>query len=201
MKTAESIDSFKVAPYSGTAWLWTISFIVGLIYFGARSVIAFANGYLPDTFDAGAALILFLLLIYAWLRSVRGYHIEDQQIVITRAGPGRLHIPVEQIEDARARADLGAFFNPGFLSIGGVFGWAGRVRVRHPSDVESLDADAYGTNPKYSLFLELKNGRKMILTPSDPGGMEVALRIAGVGGPRIPASAGRRKQPAKAKKR
>jgi Bacterial PH domain len=201
MKSAGTTDSFRVAPYGVTAWIWTIGFIAGLIYFGARSVTAIADGFLPDTFDAGASLILLLLLIYAWLRSVRGYHIEGQQIVITRAGPGRLHIPLEQIEDVKVGADIGSFFNQGFLSIGGVFGWAGRVRVRNPSDLESLDADVYGTNSKYSVLLELKDGRKMILTPSDPAGMEVALRIAGVGGSRISARSGSRKQAAKGRKR
>lgn len=174
-------ESFKVAPYGPTAWIWTISFIVGLLYFGVRSAIAIANGQLPDPVDGFLTFVLLALLVYAWIRSVRGYRVESGAVIIDRAGPGKIHIPVSAIEQVNGSADLGSFFNVSFLSIGGVFGWAGRVRVRKPSDIKSVDADVYGTNSRHQLLLDLKNGSKIILTPLDPLAMEAALRAAGAG--------------------
>jgi hypothetical protein len=174
-------ESFKVAQYGITAWIWTASFIVGLLYFGGFSVVALANGRVPDTFDGGLAVVLVPLLVYAWIRSVRGYRLEGNDIVIDRAGPGKIHIPLAGIEQVKSNPDLGSFFNMGILSIGGVFGWAGKVRVRKPSDIHSVDAEVYGTNSKNQLLLEMKNGNKIILTPADPQAMETSLRIAGVG--------------------
>jgi len=174
-------ESFKVAPYGTTAWIWTISFIVGLLYFGVRSGIAIADGHLPDPIDGILTIVLVPLLVYAWIRSVRGYRVESGDVVIDRAGPGKIHIPVSEIEQVEGNADLGSFFNVGFLSIGGVFGWAGKVRVRKPSDINSLDADVYGTNSKHQLLLQMKNGSKIILTPADPQAMETALLSAGAG--------------------
>jgi hypothetical protein len=174
-------ESFKVAPYGLTAWIWTISFIVGLLYFGVRSAMAIANGLVPDPVDGILTIVLLALLVYAWIRSVRGYRVESDTIIIDRAGPGKIHIPVSDIEQVNGNADLGSFFNVSFLSIGGVFGWAGRVRVRKPSDIRSIDADVYGTNSRHQLLLDLKNGSKIILTPLDPPAMESALRAAGAG--------------------
>jgi hypothetical protein len=174
-------ESFKVAPFGATAWIWTVSFIIGVIFFGARTVMTLADGRVPDTFEGVVTVVLIPLIIYAWIRSVRGYRVEDGNVIIDRAGPGKIHIPVSEIEDVNSNPDLGSFFNVGFLSIGGVFGWAGKVRVRKPSDIRSVDADVYGTNPKNSLLLNMANGTKVILTPRDPKGMETSLRVAGVG--------------------
>lgn len=174
-------ESFKVAPYGTVAWIWTISFIVGVLFFGARTVAALSSGHMPDTFDLVVSMVLLLLTIYAWVRSVRGYRLEAGDVVIDRAGPGKLHIPIAQIDNATASPELGSFFNTGFLSIGGVFGWAGKTRIRKSADMRSLEADVYGTNAKNTLLLELKNGSKVILTPADPQAMETALRVAGVG--------------------
>lgn len=192
-------ENFKVAPYGATAWVWTISFILGLIFFGARTVLAFSGGAVPDPFDAGATIILLALIVYAWLRSVRGYTLSESELTVLRAGPGRLHIPVADIVGVKADPDLGTFFNVSFLSVGGVFGWAGRVRVRKPTDMNSTDAIAYGTNPANTLLLELKNGRKVILTPKDTHAMETALRLAGVGSAAAPAA--RKPSPSRAGKK
>lgn len=196
-------ESFKVAPYGTTAWVWTISFIVGLLYFGTRSVMAIASGHLPDPIDGILTIILVPLLIYAWIRSVRGYRLEADSLIIDRAGPGKIHIPVAEIEQVTGNADLGSFFNMGFLSIGGVFGWAGKVRVRKPTDIKSVDADVYGTNSRHQVLLEMKNGSKIILTPANPQAMETALRVAGVGP--LPAAssnwAGSKAKPAKSGKK
>jgi hypothetical protein len=183
-------ESFKVAPYGGVAWVWTLSFIGGTIFFGVRAVLALSEGRQPDFFDVGATAVLLVLLVYAWLRSVRGYSVEGDQVVISRAGPGKVNIAIADIEGAKADPDLGSFINPTFLSTGGLFGWAGKVKVRKPSDVNSLDAVAYGTNPARALLLALNNGRLVVLTPEDPKAMETALQVAGVSRPAEPSRAG-----------
>ena len=132
---------------------------------------------------------------------MRGYRLEGGDIVIDRAGPGKIHIPLAGIEQVNSNSDLGSFFNVGLLSIGGVFGWAGKVRVRRPSDVHSVDADVYGTNSRNQLLLEMKNGSKIILTPFDPQAMETSLRIAGVGPRPGSNTAGKAKSARSAKKK
>ncbi|MGA7731766.1 MAG: PH domain-containing protein [Chloroflexia bacterium] len=172
---------FKVAPYSVIAWIWTITYVLGLLFFGFRFVTALVNGFFPDPVDAVFTLALLILVVYAWLRSIRGYSIEDKQLVIVRAGPGRINIPLEEIKGVVADPAIGSFFNITFLSTGGVFGWASRVRVRNPLDLKSIDAVAYGTNPKYAVLVEQSNGRILVLTPADPQGLEGALRAEGAG--------------------
>ena len=196
-------ESFKVAPYGAVAWVWTISFIGGTIFFGARAALALANGRQPDLFDVGATLVLLVLIVYAWLRSVRGYTVEDGQLVINRAGPGKVSIAIADIEAAEADPDLGSFINATFLSTGGLFGWAGRVKVRKPTDVNSLDAIAYGTNPSKTVLLALNSGRLIVLTPDDPKAMETALQVAGVSRPAEPVreSSGRRRAAKSGKRR
>jgi PH (Pleckstrin Homology) domain-containing protein len=182
-------QSFKVAPYGAVAWVWTVSFIAAVLFFGGRALLDVAGGRQPQLFDVGAAAVLLVLLVYGWLRSVRGYSIEGDRLVIHRAGPGKVNIAIPDIEAAEADSDLGSFINPSFLSTGGLFGWAGKVKVRKPMDVNSLDAIAYGTTPAKAVLLALKNGRLIVVTPNDPNALETALQVAGVS---RPAEAGRK---------
>ena len=64
-----------------------------------------------------------------------------------------------------------------------MLGWAGKTRVRNPSDLKSMEADVYGTNPKFSVALEMRTGRKLVLTPADPAGFAAALQGLGATAP------------------
>lgn len=172
--------TFKVAPFGGVAWVWTVGFIAALLFFVVRVALAISGGFLPDTYDAGGALILAVLIVYGWLRSVKGYQVGEGNIVVERAGPGRINFSLDDMASVRMKPDIGSFFNSGFLSIGGLFGWAGRARVRNPSDLHSLDAEVYGTNPGKSVVIEMKSGRTLVVTPADPLGFVTAVREAGV---------------------
>jgi hypothetical protein len=174
---------FRVAPYSLTVWLWTATYVIGFVYFGSNTAVALSSGFLPDQFDFVLTLVTFGILLYAWLRSIRSYHLSDKELVIVRGGPGRMHIAVSEILGAQAAPNIGTFFNIGVLSIGGVMGWAGKTRVRNPSDLKSMEADVYGTNPKYSVAMEMKTGRKLVLTPADPTGFAAALQRLGATAP------------------
>ncbi len=164
---------FKVAPFSATAWVWTITFLGGLLFFAVR---AFLAGTSADLFDVGAAVLLGALTLYALVRSVRGYRVGDGQVAIVRLGPGRINIHRSDISSIEAQPDIGSFFNMSFLSIGGLFGWAGKARVRRTADLQSLDADVFGTNSAYAVLMRLKSGRTLILTPADPAGFVAAVR-------------------------
>ncbi len=174
-------EKFKVAPLGVAAWIWTIIYIILTLYFLLITVLDLASGRVPDVIDITLTVVLVPLMVYSWIRSVRGYRLEGKSIIIDRAGPGKIEIPISQIEQVNGKPDLGSFFNIGLLSLGGVFGWAGRARVRKPADVNSLDVEVYGTNSGKMLLLEMKSGNKIILTPRDPQAMETSLRIAGVG--------------------
>jgi hypothetical protein len=188
---------FRVAPFSLIVWLWTITYVVGFVFFATSTVDALMNGLVPQPLDFFLTVVIFGILLYAWMRSVRSYHLTDSELVIVRAGPGRMHIALGEILGAQAAPEIGTFFNIGILSIGGVLGWAGKVRVRNPSDLKSLEADVYGTNPRYSVALEMKTGRKLIVTPADPAGFAAALQKLGatapvdIANPQPPASTSR----------
>src|SRR5260370_15632032 len=141
-------ERFRVAPLGVAAWIWTIIYIILTLYFLLLTVLDLASGRVPDVIDITLTVVLVPLMVYSWIRSVRGYRLEGKSIIIDRAGPGKIEIPISQIEQVNSKPDLGSFFNIGLLSLGGVFGWAGRARVRKPADVNSVDAEVYGTNAR-----------------------------------------------------
>jgi len=93
---------FRVAPFSLTVWLWTLTYVIGFLYFGSNSAAALSSGMVPDQFDFVLTLVTFGILLYAWLRSIRSYHLTDKELVIMRGGPGRMHIAVDDILGAQA---------------------------------------------------------------------------------------------------
>ena len=179
MQNASANQTFRTAPYSVVAWIWTITYVMALVYFAFRTAAALVSGFVPDSVDLFFTILLLIVVVFAWLRSVRSYSIVDKDLVISRSGPGKINIPVDEVKGVLADSSIGSFFNASFVSTGGVFGWAGRARVRNPSDLKSMNADVYGTNPKFAVLVELRNGRTLILTPTDPLGLQTALRVLG----------------------
>lgn|GEM_PF-5841285 len=169
-------DVFRVAPFGGVAWVWTGGFVLGLLYFVARVGFDLAGGISPGAYDVVAGLVLILLIVYGWVRSVKRYIVGDDGVTIERSGPGRMHIAADTIARVEAKPDVGSFYNMTPLSIGGLFGWAGNARIRNAPDVRADQAEVYGTNPGKSVALHLKTGRVVILTPDDPEGFTFALQ-------------------------
>lgn len=178
------MQRFRVAPFGVTAWVWTLGFIGGAAFFLVRSVNALAAGVLPDLFDVGAGSILMVLVVWGWIRSVRAYSLVNGEIVVERLIPTRMRIPISSANKVQLSPGIGAFFNVGFISIGGLFGWAGKANVRNPGDSHSLNAEVYGTNPRHAVTLQLESGRTLILTPADPVGFVEAVRQADLAGRR-----------------
>jgi hypothetical protein len=158
----------------------TLLFIGALAFFSIRAALDLAAGRFPDNFDLGASVVLAIIIAYAWLRSVKGYRLLQDELVVERAGPGKLHIALESILSVEAQSDLGSFLRAGFLGIQGLFGWAGKVVVRKPTDVKSQQAEVYGTNSAKAVVLRLQGDRMLIMTPADVESFVGALREAGV---------------------
>jgi Bacterial PH domain len=183
---------FRVAPFTAQVFINTLLFIGALAFFAIRSALSLAAGTFPDSFDLGASAALAIIIGYAWLRSVKGYRLAQGELVVERAGPGKLHIALESITSAEAQAGLGSFLRAGYLGIQGLFGWAGKAIVRKPTDLQSQQAEVYGTNPANAVVLHLQSGRMLIVTPADTERFVEALREAGVRAPSATGAAPRR---------
>lgn len=164
--------TFRIAPYSVTAWIWTVAFIAGLVYFVYRIVVTGA----ADLSDIAFSGLLGFMVIFAYMRSVKAYRVTESEVQIVRSGPGRISISKADINNVTAKPDIGAFFNMGLLGTGGLFGWGGKARVRHPTDIKSLETEVFGTNSANSVLIELSSGRTIILTPADPAAFVAALQ-------------------------
>lgn len=176
--------TFRVAPYSVLAWIWTGTFVFALGFFVWRMVATGAY----DPFDILITALLGVMIVLAFVRSVRGYQVTDKTIEVVRSLAGRIHLDRTEITNVEARSDLGSFFNTSPLATGGLFGWSGKARIRRPADIDSLEADVFGTNSKNSVVLELKSGRTVVLTPADPRAF-----VAAVQRPEMKQSSGRRR--------
>ena len=176
--------TFRVAPYSVLAWIWTGTFVFALGFFVWRMAVTGST----DPFDIGVAALLAVLIVLGFVRSVRSYRVTDQAVEIVRAVAGRINIDRADIDSVEARPDPGSFFNTSVLGTGGLFGWSGKARIRRPSDIDSLEAEVYGTNPANSVVVELKGGRTLVLTPADPTAFITAIQ-----GPEAKRGSGRKK--------
>jgi hypothetical protein len=186
--------TFKVARLSGIALVWTIGFGAAFLYFALGIALSISSGTPIILFDIVGSVLLLSLLIYAWLRATRRYEIDGENVTVIRHGPGRIIIPIAKIASAIYKPNIGNFFNLGFFGLGGLFGWAGLARVRNPTDIESLQAEVYGTNAKYPVVIEMESGTTIILTPADPQTFLAALEERGVRPPAPAAISRGRKQ-------
>src|SRR3954471_3786610 len=171
---------FRVASYDRTTVVTTILFVVVLAYFAIKSALAVMNGQFPDRFDLLVSILLTGIIIFAWLRSVKGYRVEQGRVVIDRSGPGKVTIALDDVQGIDTAPDLGTFVRAGTFSTQGIFGWAGKIHVRRPTDVKSLFAEVYGTNATSAVVLRLPADRTVIVTPRDREGFSQALREAGL---------------------
>ena len=176
--------TFRVAPFSVTTWIWTGTFFVVLAFFVWRMV---SNGA-SDPFDVGVSVLLSILIVFGFVRSVRAYHVTDRTIEVARTLASRIRLDRAEIASIEVRPNLGSFFNRSILATGGLFGWSGKARIRNPTDVDSLEAEVFGTNPANAVLVELKSGRNVVLTPADPKAF-----VAAVQGPQPKQGGGQRK--------
>jgi hypothetical protein len=167
---------FPVARFGATAWVWTIGFFAGALYFGWRTLDAISGGRAPDTYDVGAGLLLIAFIIISWARSVRRYRVADGNLYIDKRVLGKVTLPLDSIRRIEVLGAPVSFFNTGILSTGGLFGWAGKTQLRKSSDQHALQAELYGTNPEKVVIVGLTNDQTYALTPTDPDGLVAAVR-------------------------
>lgn len=164
--------TFRVAPYSVMAWVWTITFIAAFAYFLYSVLVIGAT----DLFNVAVTILLGGLIVFGFVRSVRGYQVTDSKVEIVRTASGRINIDRAEIDNVEARPNIGSFFNMSLLGTGGLFGWSGKARVRKPGDINSVEAEVFGTNSNNAVVVELKGGRTLVLTPADPAAFVAAVR-------------------------
>ena len=167
---------FPVARFGTIAWVWTIGFCAGAIYFGWRTWAAISAGRAPDNYDLGAMLLLIMFIIIGWIRSVRRYRLGDNNLYIEKRASRKITLPLESIRLIEAMATPVSFFNTSLFSMGGLFGWSGRTQLRKSSDTHALNAEVYGTNPANVVIIGLNDDRTYALTPADPEGLVQAVR-------------------------
>ena len=169
---------FPVARFSAMAWVWTIGFCATALYFGWRTLDAVFEPRLVDNYDLVVAVLLSAFMIYSWLRSVRRYRVEGDNLYIEKWGLGKITIPLQSITLIEALSTPVSFFNVGIMSTGGLFGWAGRTQLRKAGDRRALEAEVYGTNPGKVVIIGLEGEKTYVLTPADPGGLVDVARAA-----------------------
>ena len=169
---------FPVARFGTVAWVWTIGFFAGALYFGWRTIDAISNGRAPDSYDLGAALLLVAFIVISWARAVRRYRVADGNLYIEKRLLGKITLPLESIRLIEVLGTPVSFFNTGILSTGGLFGWAGKTQLRKSSDRNALQAELYGTNPENVVIVGLTNDQTYALTPADPNGLVDAVHAA-----------------------
>ena len=170
---------YKVASFDLTTYVSTIFFFAVLGFFAVRMGLAISGGRTPELFDVAVTVFLIIAIAFAWVRSIKGYRVEEGKLVIERRGPGRLRITAQNIITMEDSPDLGNFIRSGLFSTQGLFGWAGKVLVRKPTDVNSLLAEVYGTNAAKAVVLRMPEERVVIVTPADRQAFSEELRQAG----------------------
>jgi hypothetical protein len=111
-------------------------------------------------------LLLLSIIIFVFLYSINYYRIENNTLFIHR----RLNVvtvPFAEIKTVRAvaDADMGLVFRT--FGVGGLFGYLGKFSS---SKLGSLTY--YATQNKNRVFIELHNGKKLLITPDDMGMVE-----------------------------
>src|SRR5437660_3052686 len=100
---------FRVAPLTFAEFVTTLFFIAALGYFAVQTALALTAGKYPDNFDLLASVGLALIIAYSWLRSVKGYTLAEADVLVVRAGSGKLHSTVDTMRSIGCQPELGSF--------------------------------------------------------------------------------------------
>jgi membrane protein YdbS with pleckstrin-like domain len=147
--------------------------ILSTLITGAIAVIAVS--YLINIFQAamqgvaisayaGKIILVFLLVglvLFVFLFSVKNYAIENNSLHINR-WLNKVIIPFAEIKTVRVvtDADMGLVFRT--FGVGGLFGYLGKFSS---SKLGSLTY--YATQNKNRVFIEMHDGKKLLITPDD----------------------------------
>lgn len=171
-------ETFRPAAWSGVAISWTVAYTGVFLYFVVRVVQALTAGVAPDWFDLGAGVLLLILIVFAWARSVKGYRVADGMLSIDRRVIRGVSIPLNKLTSVQVDPAINSFFNTSVLGSGGLFGWGGRAGVRKANEIAPLVAYVYGSNPKNSVLLKSDDGKSIVVTPTNPQDFVSAMNKA-----------------------
>jgi len=132
------------------------SFILNIV----RSV---SGGVPLSTFSGKIALLIFLLsiVVFVFLFSIKNYAISGNTLIIQR-WINKVEIPFTEIKEARilGENEMGMVFRT--FGVGGLFGYFGKF-----SSSKLGSITYYATQNKNKIFIALKSGKKILITPDD----------------------------------
>jgi len=109
----------------------------------------------------GVILLLILVFTGCYLFSVNDYAIDGGNLLIRRP-VGDKKIPISEISDARKIEQGEMFGTIRIFGNGGLFGYYGKFYNRSLGSMT-----VYTTQRKNRVLLQMKNGKKIVLSPDD----------------------------------
>jgi len=152
----------KHLPADADRLVWIVT--ASLVAFGAL-LLAVAGGIRSMPLVAAVILysiagIVALVLYLGWLARPLRYEVRDDSVTLVRPRPfAAITIPKSAIKEMR-HLKLGQI-KPAGLSIGWVFGYAGRFRSGDLGEIM-----IFGTNPEHAVLIHADE--KYVFTPSNP---------------------------------
>lgn len=117
----------------------------------------------------GMPLLFIFILITAYFFSVKFYSIENESLIIHRAFD-KVAYNLNEIQATKQLADDSLNKTLRLFGSGGLFGYYGVF-----SNNTLKKFTLYGTQTKNYILIELKSGKKIVLTPDEPEAMLEAL--------------------------
>jgi hypothetical protein len=182
---------FPLAAPSVQVILVTAFFLVTALFFGGKAVLDAANGQPVTQGDIVLSVLVAGMIVWRALGAVRGYVIETgsvhgPELVIQRVAPwATVIVSLGRLRAVDANPAVRSVLNTSFLSLGGLFGWAGPALVPELGPVQ-----IYAINRQRIVLLELAprtdsryqtsdgsapRGAALLLSPRDPQGFAAAL--------------------------
>jgi hypothetical protein len=126
---------------------------------------AVSNGMALSAFIGKIFLLLILIsiVLFTFLFSIKDYAVNDNTLFIQR-WINTIKIPFSEIKTVRVLNDndMGMVFRT--FGVGGLFGYFGKF-----SSSKLGSITYYATQNKNKVFVELKSGKKIVITPDDTG--------------------------------
>ena len=184
---------FRVAAPDGRVLGITLIFAGLTAWFVFQVGLALAQGRDPDRFDLGLGAVLLAVVLFRLAQSVRGYRLQTTENgpvlwIVRRLPVAARGVPLKRLSAVRYDPQLPPILNAGLLSMGGLFGWAGRGMLSSLGPV-----DVYGTNNRKAVVLEFVAAREgtsavggghgpvYILTPDDPPALVSGIKALRAG--------------------
>ena len=126
---------------------------------------ALSNGMALSAFTGKIFLLLILIsiVLFTFLFSIKHYAVSNNALIIQR-WINKVEIPFTEIKEARilGENDMGMVFRT--FGVGGLFGYFGKFSSSKLGSIAY-----YATQNKNKIFIELKSGKKIVISPDNAG--------------------------------